>query len=76
MQYHFVVMYDDYNDEFVMDYDTQDAKFKGAPLFDTTTNEWIDLEENHWADDSSTYNRAADLLYNTVQYLNLEQEQE
>lgn len=72
MQYHYVVVYDDTTDEYQIDYDTQEAKFDDAPLFDTNTDEWIRLEENHWADDSTTYNRAADLLYNTLQHLALE----
>ena len=71
MQYHYVVVYDDTTDEYQIDYDTQEAKFDGAPLFDTTTDEWVRLKENHWADDSTTYNRAADLLYNTLQRLEL-----
>lgn len=74
MQYHYVIMYDDETDEFQMDYDTQDVKFNGAPLFDTKTDTWVELEENHWADDSTTYNKAADLLYNTLQHLSLEED--
>jgi hypothetical protein len=68
-------MYDDKTDEFQIDYDTQDAKFDGAPLFDTASNEWITLEENHWADDSTPYNKAADLLHTTLQHLTLEEEE-
>lgn len=75
MQYHFVVMYDDETNEFQMDYDTQEAKFNGAPLFDTTTNQWVTLTEEHFGKDETTYNRAADLLYSLVEYLPLKEEE-
>lgn len=76
MQYSYVVTYDDVNDEFTMDYETQDEKFNGKPLFDADSNQWVRLEENHWADDGTTYNRAADTLYRVVSLLSLETEEE
>ena len=73
-EYHFVVFYDEQTDSFELDYDTQDSKFQGSPIFDKDTGEWERLEPNHWADDGSVYNKAADLLYRTMQHLSLEEE--
>ena len=73
MQYHFVVMYDDETNEFAVDYDTQEAKFHDCPIYNTKTDEWLELTGEHIDNDDSTYNKAADTLYNTVQYLQLKE---
>jgi len=69
MQYHYVVMYDDESEEFTMDYESQDVRFNGMPLYNTETNEWERLEESHWEDDSTVYNRAGDALWFAVKDL-------
>lgn len=61
-QYHFVVMYNAETGEFEMDYDTQDAKFQNAPIYNPDTDEWEELEEEHFMDDNTTYNRSGDAL--------------
>jgi hypothetical protein len=61
-QYHFVVLYDDDLDEFYLDYDTQEAKFDGSPIYNIETEEWERLTEEHFDDDNTAYNRAGDAL--------------
>ena len=68
-QYHFVVYYDSESKTWEMDYQTQDAKFDGAPIFDSETGEWEFLADDVWEDDESVYNRAGDLLARAVNKL-------
>ena len=68
-QYHFVVYYDTDNDSFHIDYDTQDTMFQGAPIFDTDSAGWEDLEDSHWGDPTSAYVRAGDALYEATKAL-------
>jgi hypothetical protein len=72
-QYHFVVCYDTETNEFEVDYDTQDAKFDYAPVYDTTTGEWEGYSDE-LNDDNSTYNRAADAVYFAMRKLTLREE--
>ena len=65
-QYHFVVCYDSDTKTWSMDYDSQDSKFQGAPIFDPQTGEWELLTSDIWEDDDSVYNRAGDLLARAV----------
>lgn len=73
--YHYVVTYDEKNDEFIMDYDTQEARFGREVIFNEDNNEWEALEADHWEDDSSTYNRAGEHLANILGYLQLNEEE-
>jgi hypothetical protein len=68
-QYHFVVHYDDVLDEYWMDYDTQEAKFDNSPIYNTETEEWERLTEEHFDDDKTTYNRSGDALANAIRNL-------
>jgi hypothetical protein len=68
-QYHFVVHYDEILDEFYMDYDTQEAKFDGSPIYNTETEEWEQLTEEHFDDDNTAYNRAGDALADAIRNL-------
>lgn len=74
MQYHYVVMYDDETGKFEMDYHTQEAKFNNAPLFDTNTDKWLQLEAHHWETDDTIYNRAADTLYLAIDNLTIKED--
>ena len=65
-QYHFVVCYDNHNKTWTMDYETQDSKFGGAPIYNSEINEWETLTSDIWEDDDSIYNRAGDLLAKAV----------
>jgi hypothetical protein len=68
-QLHFVVMYDEDKDEFFMDYESQEVKFKNAPIFNTETDEWEQLTEEHFDSDSTIYNRAGDALAHAVMHM-------
>ena len=68
-QYHFVVCYDSHNKTWNMDYDSQDAKFQGAPIYNREIGEWELLTSDIWDDDDSVYNRAGDLLARAVNKL-------
>ena len=74
MQYHYVVMYDDETGRFEMDYHTQESKFNNAPLFDTNTDEWLELEARHWETDNTIYNKAADTLYLAINDLTIKED--
>jgi hypothetical protein len=67
-QYHFVVFYDSETEEFTLDYDTQDERFNGEPVWNEETGEWESLGEV-WEDDNSDYNRAGDALYRALRTL-------
>ena len=68
-QYHFVVHYDDILDEYWMDYDTQEAKFDNCPIYNTETDEWERLTEDHFDDDNTIYNRSSDALADAIRNL-------
>jgi hypothetical protein len=68
-QYHFVVHYDDILDEYWLDYDTQEAKFDNSPIYNTDTDQWERLTEEHFDDDNTVYNRSADALARAIQTL-------
>lgn len=65
-QYHFVVCYDSRNKTWNMDYDSQDSKFQGAPIYDPEIDEWELLTNDIRENDDSIYNRAGDLLAKAV----------
>ena len=67
--YHFVVHYDDLLDEFYMDYETQEAKFQGSPIYNADTDEWERLTEEHFDNDNTVYNRSGDALAIAIQNL-------
>ena len=50
MQYHFVVVYNEETDKFLLDRNTTDAKFYGLLAFDSQTNNWYTLDELMEAD--------------------------
>ena len=50
MQYHFVVVYDEGTDKFLLDRNTTDAKFHWELAFDSQTNSWYTLDELMEAD--------------------------
>ena len=50
MQYHFVVLYDEETDKFLLDRRTTDAKFNWELAFDSQTNNWYKLDELMEAD--------------------------
>jgi hypothetical protein len=66
-QLHFVVMYDEDRDEFFIDYDSQEVKFKNAPIYNKETEEWEELTIEHFGDSNTVYNRAADALSRAVE---------
>jgi hypothetical protein len=68
-QYHFVVQYNDETNEYWMDYDSQEAKFDNCPIYNTETDEWERLTEEHFDDDSTIYNRAGDALSHAVTHM-------
>lgn len=67
-QYHFVVVYHSDTSEFEVDYDTQDIKFDGQPIWNNDTEAWESLEES-MRDDDSEYSRVADALYFAIRNL-------
>lgn len=50
MQYHFVVIYDEETGNFLVDNETCLAKFGDELVFDSSTNEWYNLDELMEAD--------------------------
>lgn len=62
MQYHFVVMYDESTDKFLVDTRTTDAKFNSYLAFDSQTNDWYTLDELMQADYVDYENLLADKL--------------
>ena len=61
-QHHFVVVFDEETGEFEVDFDTQEAKFDGKPIYDLDTEEWEGITEQI-EDENSIYNRSADALF-------------
>lgn len=69
-QYHFVVFYNETTGHFELDFDTQEAKFDGKPIFDESKNEWLGISGETY-DENSVYNRAADALFFATRELTL-----
>ena len=69
-QHHFVVCYDEDTEEFTLDFDTQESKFDGKPIYDEKTNEWLDIS-GEIDDDNSIYNRSADAVFFAIRDLKL-----
>lgn len=69
--YHFVVVYDEANDIFDLDYDTQEARFNDGPIYNSETDKWERLTDADLAFENSSYLRAADALYRVVTDLEL-----
>lgn len=69
-QHHFVVYYDEATGLFDVDYDTQDVKFHGAPIYDEVKQEWEPIGDQ-LDNDNSIYNRAADSLAEALRDLSL-----
>jgi hypothetical protein len=60
-QQHFVVVVEE-NGEMWVDYDTAGAKFDGFYTFDTDTDQWIDTQDESYAD----YETASELLHDLL----------
>lgn len=69
-QHHFVVFFDEETGEFTLDFDTQEAKFDGKPIYDADADEWLDIS-GEIDDDNSIYNRSADALFFAIKNLPL-----
>jgi hypothetical protein len=52
-----------------MDYDTQESKFDNSPIYNTETDEWEPLTEEHFDDDNTVYNRSSDALAMAIKNL-------
>jgi len=60
-QQHFVVVVEE-NGEAWVDYDTAGAKFDGFYTFDTDTDQWIDTQDESYAE----YESASELLHDLL----------
>jgi hypothetical protein len=69
--YHFVIHWDDELEEYYMDYEQQDFKFGGRPIYNTDTGEWEKLTDQHWEQDNTIYNRANDALVDAIDGLRI-----
>ena len=64
-QQHFVVVVEE-NGEMWVDYDTAGAKFDGFYTFDTDTDQWIDTQDESYAEYESASELLHDLLLSTT----------
>lgn len=62
MQYHFVVIYDEASEKFLLDTGTTDAKFDETLIFDVMSGNWFTLSEMPEPDGFVAYSKLQDKL--------------